>query len=69
MGARPIEGIKSVNETLGNFAGKVLPENTTVLDIASGMTVPLARGIIDTSKRAIAKEKSSYKKNLEIYLP
>jgi hypothetical protein len=55
LGARPIEGIKSVNETLGNFAGKVLPENTTVLDIASGMTVPLARGIIDTSKRAIAK--------------
>jgi hypothetical protein len=55
LGARPVEGIKALNETVGNFAGKVIPENTTVLDLASGMTVPLARGMIDTAKRSIAR--------------
>ena len=55
LGARPVEGIRALNEKVGNIAGKILPENTTVLDIASGMTVPLARGMIDTAKRSIAK--------------
>jgi hypothetical protein len=55
LGARPVEGIRALNETVGNFAGKVIPENTTVLDLASGMTVPLARGMIDTAKRSIAR--------------
>ena len=55
LGARPVEGIKALNEKVGNIAGKILPENTTVLDIASGMTVPLARGMIDTAKKSIAR--------------
>jgi len=53
LSARPVEGLTQLNQSVGNFAGKVLPQNTTVLDLASGMTLPLAKGIIDTSKRAI----------------
>ena len=53
LSARPIEGLTQLNQSVGNFAGKVLPQNTTVLDLASGMTLPLAKGIVDTSKRAI----------------
>lgn len=59
LGARPVEGLTAINETLGNFVGKALPKETTVLDLASGFTVPLMRdGVIPTIKSGISKREA-----------
>ena len=61
LGARPIEALSTLNKTAGNFAGAVLPKETTVLDLASGMTVPLARTAVGGVKKAIAKREQNLK--------
>jgi len=55
LSARPVEALSKLNETAGNFAGNVLPKETTILDLASGMTLPLARTGIEGVKRGIEK--------------
>ena len=55
LSARPIEALTKLNTKAGDIAANVLPRESTVLDLASGMTVPLAKGMIENGKRAILK--------------
>ena len=59
LAARPAELLDKLSPTLGSGLGKVLPtgKQTTVLDIASGFTVPLAReGIKGATRRILERE-------------
>jgi len=55
LAARPAELLDKVSPTLGGGLAKALPtgKETTVLDIASGFTVPLAREGINRATRSI----------------
>ena len=61
LGARPVEALSTLNKTVGNFAGAILPKETTVLDLASGMTLPLARTAVGGVKKAIARREQNLK--------
>jgi hypothetical protein len=61
LSARPIEALTELNSKVGNVAANVLPRESTVLDIASGMTVPLAKGMIEGAKRSIGQREMALK--------
>ena len=59
LAARPAELLDKISPTLGAGLGKALPtgKETTVLDLASGFTVPLAReGIKSATRNILARE-------------
>ena len=57
---RPAELLDKVSPTLGGGLAKALPtgKETTVLDIASGFTVPLAREGINRATRSILAKRT-----------
>jgi hypothetical protein len=61
LSARPIEALSNFNKTVGGVAANILPKESTVLDIASGMTVPLAKGMIEGAKRSIGRREIALK--------
>ena len=63
LSARPIEALTELNSRVGNAVGNVLPKESTVLDIASGMTVPLAKGMIEGAKKSIGRREMALKQN------
>ena len=67
LAARPAEILDKISPTLGAGFGKALPtgKQTTVLDIASGFTVPLAReGIRRATKNILEREQDILAKGL-----